>query len=213
MTVDREAMLAKVQQDRRRLLRVPVNLGGRLFCPTDQREADCTVLEMSPGTAHLECEIVPPPDTTVVVYIEGFGRFDAVVVRSLKNDEADGKFGVRFHCSALKRERVAEQLAHYVESGTLEDTNLRRHDRMNARGFASFTRVTGEIVNCEVLDLSLSGVSLGTPVRPQIGEIVLIGQVAGRVMRLHENGIGIEFITPPQDKTPSEQTVAPDALL
>jgi len=27
------------------------------------------------------------------------------------------------------------------------------------------------------------------------------------------NGIGIEFITPPQDKTPSDQTVAPDALL
>jgi len=45
-----------------------------------------------------------------------------------------------------------------------------------------------------VLDLSVSGVSLKTNMRPPIGEFVLIGQMAGRVARHHEQGIGIEFV-------------------
>jgi hypothetical protein len=37
-------------------------------------------------------------------------------------------------------------------------------------------------------------VSLKTDVRPPIGEFVLIGQMAGRVARHHDQGIGIEFV-------------------
>jgi hypothetical protein len=45
-----------------------------------------------------------------------------------------------------------------------------------------------------VLDLSVSGISVKTDVRPPIGEFVLIGQMAGRVARHHGEGIGIEFV-------------------
>jgi hypothetical protein len=195
--MDREASVANTHPERRRLLRVHVNLKGRLFLPEDGREADSAVLDMSPANAQLACEIVPEPQAPVVLYIEGFGRFDAVVVRPLNSESTDGKFSVKFNCSPLKRERVFEQLTHYAERGSLDETALRRHERVPTRGLARFTRATGEVVNCEVLDLSIGGVSLATTVRPHIGEVVLIGQVAGRVMRLHENGIGIEFITAP----------------
>lgn len=197
-------MLAKAQQERRRFLRVPVNLKGRLFLPDDGRETDCTIIDMSPGSAQVESPVLPEPQAPVVLYIEGFGRFDAVVARPIKGEWSDGKFGVKFNCSPLKRERVAEQLAHFVERGTLDDTALRRHERVPTRGLTRFTRASGEVVNCEVLDLSLGGVSLATNVRPQIGEVVLIGQIAGRVVRIHENGIGIEFMTPPQEKSAPE---------
>ena len=65
----------------------------------------------------------------------------------------------------------------------------------------------GEIVNCEVLDLSLSGVSLGTEMRPPIGEFVLIGQMAGRVVRHHDTGIGITFVAGMPEKTQNERGV------
>jgi len=52
----------------------------------------------------------------------------------------------------------------------------------------------GQLVACEVLDLSVSGVSLKTKLRPPIGEFVLIGQMAGRIARHHDQGIGIEFV-------------------
>jgi hypothetical protein len=105
-----------------------------------------------------------------------------------------------------------EQLTLYLDSGTIDLTALRRHDRLPTKGLVSFTRANGDVVSCEVLDLSLGGVSLKTDVRPQIGELVLIGQMAGRVARIHENGIGIEFVTAPPDKGTSDQPIKISAL-
>jgi hypothetical protein len=48
-------------------------------------------------------------------------------------------------------------------------------------------------VQCEVLDLSLSGLSLKTMVKPPLGEVITIGHVSGRVVRHHESGIAVEF--------------------
>ena len=82
----------------------------------------------------------------------------------------------------------------YMNKGHTDSSVLRRHDRAPQKGIARFTRADGQIVHCEVLDLSMSGVSLKTDVRPLIGEYVLIGQMAGRVARHHAEGIGIEFV-------------------
>jgi len=186
---DKEQILERARADRRRYRRVRVDLPGRLFIPGDEREAACSVLDMSAGGARLQCEFVPPLDTAIVLYIEGFGRFEGTVVRT-----EEGDFGVRFNCSALKRERVAEQLTLHLNKAQVDNSVLRRHERAPTRGMARFTRANGDIVSCEVLDLSLSGVSLKTEQRPPVGEFVLIGQMAGRVARHHEDGIAIEFI-------------------
>ena len=78
----------------------------------------------------------------------------------------------------------------------LRDADLRRHDRVEAASgnFTHYTRSTGEQVRCEVLDLSLTGVSLKTEQKPPVGEHLLVGHRAGRVARHHGTGIGIEFL-------------------
>jgi PilZ domain len=205
MTVDREAVLARAREERRRYRRVPMDLKGRLFVPDEERETACTITDMSPGGAQVACEGIPSAETAVVLYIDGFGRFDGIVARPPKGEWTEGKFGVRFNCTALKRERVAEQLTLYLNSGAIDPTTLRRHDRTQTKGLARFTRANGEVVSCEVLDLSVSGVSLSTEARPPIGELVLIGQMAGRVARHHETGIGIEFVTPAPEKSLPER--------
>ena len=198
--------------ERRRFRRIRVNLTGRLFVPSEEREAACEIADMSAGGAQVACEIVPAPQTDVVLYIDGFGRFEGTVVRAGKGDWNEVSFGVRFNCSAFKRERTAEQLNAYANSGTIDQTALRRHERASTKGLARFTRANGDVVNCEVLDLSLGGVSLRTDVRPQIGELVLIGQMAGRVARIHENGIAIEFVTPPPERSAPDQPPKLSAL-
>ena len=205
MTVDREAVVAKAREERRRFRRVPVELKGRVFVPTEEREAACTVVDMSPGGAQVACEVLPPPETSIVLYIDGFGRFEGVVARPAKGEWSEGKFGVRFNCTALKRERVAEQLTLYLNSGVLDPATMRRHDRTPTKGMAKFTRASGEVVSCEVLDLSIGGVSLATESRPPLGELVLIGQMAGRVARHHETGIGVEFVTQTPEKAATAQ--------
>ena len=125
----------------------------------------------------------------MVLYIDGFGRFEGQVV-----NRAAGGFGVHFQCTAIQA-RARRRTTHaFSQQNLVNEADLRRHDRAPAKGFTRFTRADGETVKCEVLDLSLSGVSLKTHVRPPIGEFVLIGQMAGRVARIHENGIGIEFV-------------------
>jgi hypothetical protein len=206
MADDKENVVARARAERRRFKRVKISLRGKVFVPGDERDAACEIVDLSPGGAHLTCEIPLAAGTAVVLYIDGFGRFEGVVARP--TDEAmepPNHFGIKFHCSPLKRERVAEQLTAYLNKGVVGESTLRRHDREPTKGLARFTRATGDIISCEVLDLSLSGVSLKTEVKPPIGEVVLIGQMAGRIARHHESGIGIEFIGSPQERATAER--------
>lgn len=188
MIVNREAVIAKAVAERRRHLRVQVDISGRIFVPGDGREGQCRIVEMSPGDAQVVSEITPEAGTAIVLYVEGFGRFEAAVARS----EWD-RFAVTLHCSPLKQDRVAELLQHVTNNEPPGDTALRRHERTAGEGIAHFTRSNGESVACEVLDLSLTGVSLKTEAKPRIGETVMIGQMSGRVVRHHETGIAVEF--------------------
>ncbi len=187
---DETPLIAKAKAERRRFRRVRVDLSGRLFVPADSRECHCKVVDLSPGGASLECDLALDADTQVVLYVDGFGRLEGIDRR----ENADGDFGVRFNCTAMKRERIAEQLILFMNRELVDDSEMRRHDRTPTKGIARFTRADGQLVACEVLDLSVSGVSLKTTMRPPIGEFVLIGQMAGRVARHHEHGIGIEFV-------------------
>jgi len=193
-TKDAQPVATKAGAERRRFRRVQVDLPGRLFIPADNHEARCTVLDLSPGGAAIACETVPESGTNVILYIDNFGRFEGTVARR------DGAgFGVAFVCTPSKRERIAEQLILFLNKTLVDDSVLRRHERTNQKGFAKFTRADGQIVQCEVMDISVGGVSLKTGVKPPIGEFVLIAQIAGRIARHHTDGIGIEFVG--QEKT------------
>lgn len=206
MANDKENVVAQAKAERRRYKRVAIDIQGKVFLPGDERDASCRIVDLSPGGAQVASEMELPFGTSVVLYIDGFGRFEGVVVRPVDpSNQPEGHFGIKFHCSALKRERVAEQLTAYLNKGVVEDSTLRRHERAPTKGLARFTRANGDIVGCEVLDLSLSGVSLRTETKPPIGEVVLIGQMAGRVARHHDSGIGIEFVGSPHERASAER--------
>lgn len=186
---DAEPVVAKAGAERRRFRRVRVDLPGRLFVPSDAREARCTISDLSPGGAAIVCEMIPEAGTPVILYVDGFGRFEGNVVRR------DGYgFGIAFICTPSKRERTAEQLILFLNKALVDESVMRRHERSNQKGFARYTRADGQIVHCEVMDISVGAVSLRTDVKPPIGEFVLIAQIAGRVARHHADGIGIEFV-------------------
>ncbi|HEY3637729.1 MAG TPA: PilZ domain-containing protein [Rhizomicrobium sp.] len=192
MIVNREAAIAKAIAERRRHERVQVDLGGRLFLPGDGREAQCRIVEMSAEGAQVVCEIVPESGAFAILYIEGFGRFETQVLRS----EWD-RFAVVLNCSSLKQTRVAELLQQVTHGGNVNQPALRRHERVDGEGIAHFTRSSGQTIACEVIDLSLSGVSLKTETKPALGEVVMIGQMSGKVVRHHESGVAVEFTNAP----------------
>jgi hypothetical protein len=201
---DADPAAAKTGAERRRFRRIQVDLPGRLFIPADSSEARCTVVDLSPGGAAIACEIIPEAGTNLVLYVDSFGRFEGTVVRR------DGYgFGMAFVCTPSKRERTAEQLILFLNKTLVDDSVLRRHERSSQKGFAKFTRADGQIVHCEIMDMSVGGVSLKTEIKPPIGEFVLIAQIAGRVARHHVDGIGIEFVGQDKHAAESAQAISP----
>ena len=186
-----QKIVARALKERRRFRRVQVSVTGRLYIPATQEEAICTVEDISPGDASLLCELRQEPKGRAVIYLDTLGRFEGPIVRA-----KHGSFVMTFTCSVQKREKLADQLMIEMNRQLLDDADLRRFDRVEATSgsLTHFTRSTGEQIRCEVIDLSLSGVSLRTDLKAPIGEHILIGHRAGRVARHHEDGIGIEFL-------------------
>jgi len=186
-----EKIIDRCAHERRKFRRVRVTLTGRLYIPANQEEAICTVEDISPGDAMLLCELKQEPKGRAVIYLDGLGRFEGPVVRA-----EEGGFVMTFSCSAQKREKLVDHLTLELNRHLLGESELRRHDRVEAQGgsYTHFTRATGDQIRCEVLDLSLTGVSVRTDTRPPVGEHILIGARAGRVARHHNDGIGVEFL-------------------
>ena len=186
-----QKVIDRASKERRRFRRVAVNITGRLYIPATEEEAICTVQDISPGDVALRCDLKEEPTGRAVIYLDNLGRFEGPIVRT-----ASGGFVMTFSCSLQKREKLADQLTLEVNRHLLADTELRRYDRVEAvsGSYTHFTRSTGEQVRCEVLDLSLTGVSVRTEHRPPVGEHILIGHRAGRVARHHADGMGVEFL-------------------
>jgi hypothetical protein len=186
-----QKVIARALKERRRFRRVSVTVTGRLYIPATQEEAICTVKDISPGDASLICDLKQEPKGRAVIYLDNLGRFEGPIMRA-KN----GGFVMTFSCSLQKREKLADHLTLEMNRHLLSEADLRRYDRVEAASgsFTHFTRSTGEQIRCEVLDLSLTGVSVRTELRPPVGEHILIGHRAGRVARHHADGMGIEFL-------------------
>ena len=52
----------------------------------------------------------------------------------------------------------------------------------------------GDVHNCRVIDVSLSGASVACTVKPPLGTMVILGRIRGRAVRHHELGIALQFI-------------------
>ena len=52
----------------------------------------------------------------------------------------------------------------------------------------------GDVHNCRVIDVSLSGASVACAVKPPLGTMVILGRMRGRVVRHHEQGIALQFV-------------------
>lgn len=182
-------VIAQIQADQPRFRLVRVGQAGRLFLPSSSYELSCSVLEMSPGEARVQVAYAMRQDEKVILYADGLGRFEGVIARI-----AGGDLTIRFTSSPAKRERTAEQLTLFINRNVVDDSTLRRHERIAVTGIISVVRCDGQRASCEATDLSISGVQLKTDIQPAVGEFLLVGPLAARVARQREGSLGLEFI-------------------
>lgn len=177
----------RIVPDRRRHKRVPVTLSGR-FMTEDKQEHFCEVVNMSPGGMALRAAVSAEPGERIVAYLDNFGRLEGTVARTF-----DGGFAIEINASAQKRERIANLLTWYSNRDYLGGEE-RQHDRFEPRLTAQKLMLpNGDVHDCRVIDVSMSGASLAARVKPPLDSVVMLGRLRGKVVRHHDQGFGVQF--------------------
>lgn len=181
-------------RDMRRHRRLPLSLAGR-FMRADRNEFTCQLKNISVGGALVMTPHAPDIGERVVAYFDHLGGIEGVVTRHTP----DG-FAFAFKVTEYKREKLAAQIMWLINRGDYPELAGRLHERVGTRGRRTTLKVDDVIIDVELLDLSASGASIGTPARPPIGSFVIAGKTRAIVRRHHEHGIGLQFLTllPPE---------------
>ncbi len=106
----------------------------------------------------------------------------------------DGGFAIRINATRHKREKLAAQLTWLANRSELV-ADGRRHERVTPKnGDSTLQLDEGITLTCRVLDVSISGASIATPARPEIGTELVLGKLRARVVRHHPQGFGVQFL-------------------
>lgn len=182
------AATARIVPDRRRHKRVGVTLLGR-FMRANKQEYPCKLFDVSVGGAAMMAPVPVEMGERIVAYFDHLGGLEGEVLRLFP-----GGFAIQINATQHKREKLAAQLMWLINRNELDANDERRHERMIPRNGASSVKLAdGTLVACQVLDVSISGASIGTDARPAIGEELLLGKLRSIVVRHHDQGIGVRF--------------------
>ncbi|WP_295559341.1 PilZ domain-containing protein [uncultured Hyphomicrobium sp.] len=183
---------ARIVPDRRRHKRYTLALLGR-FMRANKQEFPCRLNDISVGGASLMSPVEVEMGERIVAYLDEIGGVEGQVVRIF-----DGGFSIALRASQHKREKLAAQITWLINKDELGSAFGRRHQRIAvANKTSTLILADGTPVACKVLDVSLSGASIGTEARPPIGEVVMFGKLRCKVMRYHDRGIGVQFLDIP----------------
>jgi hypothetical protein len=184
-----QGALPRIVPDRRRHKRITITLLGR-FMRESKQDFPCRLIDMSAGGAAVSCAVATHKGERIVAYFDHFGGLEGEVVRTF-----EGGFAFQIHASRHKREKLAAQLTWLANRSELSDADRRRHERVALTGRQFRLQLAeGIVIDCRVLDVSISGASILTPARPEIGSEVVLGTLRSRVMRHHQQGFGVQFL-------------------
>jgi hypothetical protein len=182
----------RIVPDRRRHKRFAVALLGR-FMRANKQEYPCRLADISVGGAAILAPVEVELGERIVAYLDELGGLEGRVTRVF-----DGGFAIELKVSQHKREKLAAQITWLVNKEELGGAAGRRHQRLEVVNKSQTLVLSdGSPVDCRVLDVSLSGASIGTSARPAIGDIVMFGKLRCKVMRYHDRGIGVQFLDIP----------------
>ena len=125
----------------------------------------------------------------LIVYLDHIGGLEGTAT-----EIRDDGFVMQFAMTEYKREKLTEQLTWLLNRDANGLEAPRRHVRSELTDTTSkMTLSDGQIMDVHVLDVSISGASIGTDARPTRNSIITLGKLRARVIRHHDKGIGVEF--------------------
>lgn len=184
---------ARGAQERRRHVRVPLQLHGRFWTEVEGEHA-CRLLDISPGGARVMARLIPQEKARVILVIPSLGRIEGHVVR-----REGEEFSVAFNAPLRKRDKLADAITWRFNKDRLGLDEDRTAPRKPGRGRARILLQDGVVIQANVIDVSVTGAAFECLERPRVGESLRVGEMSGRVARILDNGFAVVF-DPPQAK-------------
>ncbi|MGK0267328.1 MAG: hypothetical protein ACI82N_001581 [Maricaulis sp.] len=189
---------ARGAQERRRHMRVPLQLHGRFWSEALGEHA-CALLDISPGGARITSRTIPTANAKIILMITSLGRIEGTIVR-VEGEE----FSVRFHATSRKRDKLADTITWRFNKDRLGLEEDRAAARKPGRGRARILLNDGVVIQANVLDVSVTGAAFECLERPRLGELLRVGEMTGCVARILDNGFAVVFDPPDAAKKSSE---------
>ncbi len=182
------SILSRTPADRRRHKRVALTLLGR-FMRANKQEYPCKLSDVSAGGAAIMAPVEVEEGERIVAYFDQLGGLEGTVARLF-----EGGFAIQLVATQHKREKLVAQLTWLINRGELTGEDERKHERLVPGNRESMMKLDeGIVVPVRVLDVSISGASIGTEARPPIGQEIVLGKLRAVVVRHHSKGIGVRF--------------------
>ena len=182
----------RVEAEQRRHKRFALSLLGR-FMRANKQEYPCKLNDISVGGVSVKAPVDVEMGERIIAYFDEIGGIEGSVVRVF-----EGGFAMGLKATQHKRDKLAAQITWLINRDAVDGLAGRRHERIGVANKSSMLRgPDGIAIECRVLDISLSGASIGTGARPPVGSEVTLGKLRCRVMRYHDRGIGVQFLDIP----------------
>jgi hypothetical protein len=127
----------------------------------------------------------------VIAHFDELGRLDGWITRKVRTE-----FVVRLVLTDERRAWLAAKIDWLDKRKHYNLPDDRQYKRIIPDSpHTTVLRADGSIQDCFVIDMSVSGVAVSADFMPRLGEVLAVGKVIGRVVRIFPEGFAIRFIT------------------
>lgn len=182
--------------DRSRAARTSATILGRYSLASrrnsrgERREFSCRTVNVSCHDLALMVPIPGPIGERVIANFHELGKLEGQIIRL--NDDG---FVMSLVLRADQRERLAAKILWLEMRKHLNLPDDRRHKRVIPKDpHSSVMLADGRVFDCFVIDMSASGIAVSADIEPNIGDVLAIGKVIGRVVRIFREGFAVRFI-------------------
>jgi hypothetical protein len=193
LTHDNDVVMAERQRD----AGITVDLPGRYWLwnsrdvSGDLKHFACRVINLSPHSVALVAPVRGAMGEWVSADIEHIGRLDGAITRPLDHRG----FVMNILTTAEERKKLAIKIDWYDRYRNLEVADRRARPRSVAdHPFSSLLLADGAVKSCLVTDLSACGAAVSAEIVPDIGTVLAVGKVIGRVTRHFPGGFAVNFV-------------------
>ena len=177
-------------------IRIIANIPGR-YSLADLRNARgerrvfaCRAVNLSCHAIAFAAPVRGKVGDRVIANIERLGRLEGPIDRLLERG-----FVMSIAATPEERNSLAAKIA-WLDSHKNHDVSERRTDRRTVpvNPHSKIILPDGRVESCLILDLSVSGVAVSADTVPEIGTIMAVGSVVGRVVRHFIDGFAVQFV-------------------